>query len=520
VSGPGLVIAEKGADRYLVVPMRESDGVYSPESSGVQRLKAPSIHQPYQVVLVAGGVLALERGAQAGQGRLRFLKVVGEKRFEVLDGLGGLSQDSNLAAVPVDPQVNRIDCLLRESGIDGGRISLLSLDSGHGKVQARQVLATKIGQLSGLLATPGDRKDLVFHYAFETIKESSGGPTPKYRLVRQGFPARTGVQASAAQRERARKLHKDSVILFAHDHDPSRQGFIDFRSGNVAAKAIMLTTDGVDWNRRLRLRCLPDRNTWIPRFASHVQELEVLEAEEQSVVKIVRNVEDIELARKQGRVGAILGVEGVLPPTVESVDWLQDLHRQGLRQLQVFWQHPNPSMGIAEKGILTDYALKLVGECNRLGIVVSCSHLGELATFQVAQSSKHPILRCHDTPKGYAPNGEATDQMIQAIASSGGGRGVFALHFLHGYVRSPDVASLVDAVDYVRDLVGIDHVALGGDYFPEESQRFAVQHVSRLEELTLELVRRGYSDDEIRKVLGLNMLRLYKDVWGSVPSQK
>ena len=103
--------------------------------------------------------------------------------------------------------------------------------------------------------------------------------------------------------------------------------------------------------------------------------------------------------------------------------------------------------------------------------------------------------------------------MILAVTQSGGAHGVFAIHFYAGYIHPPTVDRVVDAIDYVVRLASIDHVALGGDYFPEDGAEWAIPDVTHLYDLTLALVRRGYVDEEIRKILGLNLIRLYERVW-------
>ena len=80
-------------------------------------------------------------------------------------------------------------------------------------------------------------------------------------------------------------------------------------------------------------------------------------------------------------------------------------------------------------------------------------------------ASKDPVIRSHDSPRSIG--GEADDAAILAVAQSGGGHGIFAVHFYQDYIRCTTVERVVDAIDYVIRLAGSEHVALGGDYFPE-----------------------------------------------------
>jgi membrane dipeptidase len=89
---------------------------------------------------------------------------------------------------------------------------------------------------------------------------------------------------------------------------------------------------------------------------------------------------------------------------------------------------------------------------------------------------------------------------------------VIGVHFCTCYYRQTTIDALLGAIDHVVQRVGVDHVALGPDYFPEDRYQWIVP-VSRLSDVTLGLVRRGYSDDEIRKILGENLLALYRRAW-------
>ena len=106
---------------------------------------------------------------------------------------------------------------------------------------------------------------------------------------------------------------------------------------------------------------------------------------------------------------------------------------------------------------------------------------------------------------------------MRAIAKNGG---AICLHFYQGYIRPhhgsrSTVEDLVDNMDYIKKLVGVNYIALGTDYFPEKGYPWirGSETMRDMPNVAREMVRRGYTDDEIQKVLGLNLVRVYRRVW-------
>jgi len=312
------------------------------------------------------------------------------------------------------------------------------------------------------------------------------------------------VWGEETEEERAERLHNSSIIILAHDHTFTAGDFDAAREAGLTAKVLKLTTDGIDWENGQRYE-VTSYEGWRERHLGYLEGVQALADNPEANVTIIRTVEDLYQAKVEGKIGAIIGSEGVryLEGELEA---LEEFHALGTREIQLWWPAGNQAI---VNGQLTAFGRALIAECNRLGIVIDVSHMGGLA-LDVIALSEDPVIVSHDTPSTIG--GEASDALIQAVAASGGGHGVFAIHFINGYVTPPTVARVAYAIDYVRDLVGIEHVALGGDYFPEDGVIWAIP-VSELKELTLELVRRGYSDTEIRQVLGLNLIRLYERVW-------
>lgn len=114
---------------------------------------------------------------------------------------------------------------------------------------------------------------------------------------------------------------------------------------------------------------------------------------------------------------------------------------------------------------------------------------------------------------------ELDDDTVRLIAAH---RGVICVHFMDGYIhprdgtRFPTVEDLVDHIDRVRQVVGIDYVGLGPDYSPMQGWRWVegAERFVNMPNVAREMVRKEYADTEIRKVLGLNLMRVYSKVWG------
>jgi membrane dipeptidase len=317
--------------------------------------------------------------------------------------------------------------------------------------------------------------------------------------------------------ERARRLHDDSLIVIAHDHNFRREDFMDMRAGGVTAKVLKLTTDGIDWNRTTSTRYAVPRDppwAWTNRFLAYLNEVQRIADDQANRVVIIRKPSDIEAAKRQGLTGAILGSEGALQ-LGEDDQWrrrVREFYDAGWRETQLRWSG-NANLFITAQNELTADGAALVGECNRLGILIDVSHLPVPLVRQIVDRSRAPVIRSHDTPVASGVGGEATDELIASVVRSGDGHGVFALHFYSDYYSGdPTLDRLVLAARHVIDRFGIDHVALGADFFPEPG-KWVIPTIREMPLVTMAFVQAGFSDDEIRKILGLNLVQLYERAW-------
>lgn len=211
-------------------------------------------------------------------------------------------------------------------------------------------------------------------------------------------------------------------------------------------------------------------------------------------------------------------------------------YRLGVRQMLLAYNLNNRAGGAChdrDSG-LTGFGREVIAEMNRVGMVVDCSHTGHTTTMQIMEMASQPVIFSHSNPWALRAHGRSiTDEQIRACAKTGGVIGVTGLGYF--LPRRPSaVEAFADCVDYVRDLVGVDHVGVGLDWAPpsprdrafyashrtywpasEYSAPWSMSSVgpADVRGLTATLVGRGWTEKEVRKVLGENFLRVARAVW-------
>ncbi len=229
---------------------------------------------------------------------------------------------------------------------------------------------------------------------------------------------------------------------------------------------------------------------------------------------------DIVRAKEQGRVAVVLGLEGA-EALAGELSALRDFHRLGVRVVGLTWNHRNAAgdgVGVPDAAGLTGFGRELVREMNRLGMIVDVAHLAPAGVRDVLAISRHPVVASHANAHALCPHRRnLTDEQLQAIASQGGVIGVtFVPNFIvsHGWATLP---LLLDHIDHIVRVAGIDHVGLGSDFegFPITPYDMPeLADASGLPHLTEGLLRRGYSPDEVGKILGGNFLHVFREVVG------
>lgn len=260
-------------------------------------------------------------------------------------------------------------------------------------------------------------------------------------------------------------------------------------------------------------------------------------------IVLIRNVDDIHVAKRQGKVGIILGWQNA-SPIENDLRRLEVFHRLGVRIIQLTYNERNLlGNGCYERRDdgLSNYGMDAVREMNRLGILIDLSHAGDRTTLEATELSTQPVACTHSNARAYIDHvRNKTDEVLKLIAEKGGVIGANA--FPESYPNRFD-STITDFIDAVEDLIrriGIDHVAIGTDYTQGQSPEFfnliLSQQGTKLQErsftypdpffhpagmetpdklcnVALELQKRGYSESEITKITGGNWLRLFACVW-------
>src|SRR3990172_6022815 len=262
----------------------------------------------------------------------------------------------------------------------------------------------------------------------------------------------------------------------------------------------------------------------------------------------------------KGLISLPMGMENG-SPIEGKIDNVKYFHNRGIRYITLTHGKDNHISDSTYdtthtwKG-LSEFGKKVVGEMNRVGIMVDVSHVSDDAFYQVIQISKAPVIASHSSCRAFTPGFERnmSDEMIKLMADKGGVINInYGSSFLNGesrkkedvawteittymkahnlkfgdpkvqtYIeeyrkkhdfRNVDISVVSDHIDHVVKLVGVDHVGFGSDFDGVgPSLPVGLEDVSKMPNLIYLLLKRGYSDNDIRKICGENMLRVWSRV--------
>lgn len=233
---------------------------------------------------------------------------------------------------------------------------------------------------------------------------------------------------------------------------------------------------------------------------------------------LVQSSADIAKAQAAGKIAAVMAIEG--GEALEGdLGVLRVLHRLGLRAVGLTWnERNNIADGVGDcrsGGGLSEFGASLIAEMNRLGILVDVSHLSDPGFWDVISLSKQPIIASHSNARAVCNHRRnLTDDQIKALAKNGG---VMGMNFCAAFVREdgqPSLDDLLNHIDHIVQLVGPEHVGLGSDFDGISAAPEGLSDASKMPLITEGLVKRGYSDQQIRLILGENYLRVFRQVWG------
>jgi len=230
--------------------------------------------------------------------------------------------------------------------------------------------------------------------------------------------------------------------------------------------------------------------------------------------------EDAYRFEKEGRLTAFIGLEnGYAIGTDLSL--IADFHAKGVRCLTLCGAADNAICDSAtdpadpEDRGLSDFGGRVVAECNRVGMIIDVSHCSERSFSDVLALSRAPVIVSHSAARALCDHPEnMTDEMIRALADTGG---AIQISFDPGYLtqlKPPGRASvpdMVDHIDHVIRLVGFGSVGIGSD-FDGGGGVSGCNDTSDVLNITLELLRRGHSEQAVEAIWGGNIMRVFKQV--------
>jgi membrane dipeptidase len=257
-----------------------------------------------------------------------------------------------------------------------------------------------------------------------------------------------------------------------------------------------------------------------------VERLFRVEAQSRGQLKVVRTAGELAGCIGSGTIGAILHFEGAEPIDARLRN-LEEYYARGLRSVGLTWSRPNafghgvpfgyPHSPDTGPG-LTPAGKEMVRACNRLGILVDCSHLNEQGFWDVARTSTAPLVATHSAAHAISPvTRNLTDRQLDAIRDSDG---IVGLNFDVSFNR-PDGRRVLDTplevmvrqIDYLVERLGIDRVGLGSD-FDGANLSTELGDVRGVPKLFAALRARGcYGDDDLQKIAAQNWLRVLRLTW-------
>jgi len=260
-------------------------------------------------------------------------------------------------------------------------------------------------------------------------------------------------------------------------------------------------------------------------------------------VRLAYGVDDILSAKAEGKLAVIFMFQscGALE---HNIDMVEVFHRLGVRSMNLAYNQAEATAdGCMEprNGGLTSFGRRAIAEMNRLGVLLDLSHTGVRASLEAMEVSTQPVAFTHSNARAIFDHPRnLTDQQIRACAA---GRGVIGVNghpvFVRAGTASPTLDDLLAQVDYLVETAGIDHVGLGLDFSHGPGQQMPMERYTRMladqlwlpgtlppppwtyplgdarhiGRLSAALVARGWSEGDIRKLLGENFLRLFREVW-------
>jgi membrane dipeptidase len=366
------------------------------------------------------------------------------------------------------------------------------------------------------------------------------------------------------------RVHRSALLIDTHNDVPSRtvEGFdIGSRTGSGHTDIARLKEGGVG----AQFFAVYVAASYVTGNRSANRTLQMIDTVRHDIVDRYPNdfmlavsARDIEEAHRRGKIAALMGIEGG-HAIEDNIRLLRDYYDLGIRYMTLTHSNTNnwadSSGDVSDPNIkhhngLTEFGKDIIREMNRLGMMVDISHVADKTFWDALEVSKAPIFASHSSSRALTRHARnMTDEMIVALGKKGG---VVQVNFYCGFISQkfrdndaadtklldarmaqetagknmsePDrqilseklrkqmrlsgatLADVVDHIDHIRKIAGIDAIGIGGDFDGVSCTPAGLDDVSKYPNLTRALLEKGYSADDIRKIYGGNFLRVMRAV--------
>jgi membrane dipeptidase len=365
------------------------------------------------------------------------------------------------------------------------------------------------------------------------------------------------IKLSESENDRAKELHDKSVIIAGHT---DFQYIVNYKhhqgEHNVYERIVLpqLIKGGITGfiDHGLHSAVLSSKNESLLNLETIIRDVE----ESPEAMLLATSADDFVKAKKEKKIamgiccqgGARRAVSGLISGMYHrELNFLSLLHRVGARCFQPADNSRNEFVDGCEEPAnagLSNFGVMAIEEANRIGMLIDVAHMGDQGILDCAELSKDPICTSHANPRGvHNIFRNISDEGIQAIAEKDGIIGFHGMHYLLcPEDEKPTMKHFLKVCEYIEELVGLDHFAiapdiyaegtwpkerwkrlypnsngtrwlgLGDEWHPPYAETFETYDLWP-HSVTKALVSSGYSDTEIKKILGKNWLRLYQKVW-------
>lgn len=226
----------------------------------------------------------------------------------------------------------------------------------------------------------------------------------------------------------------------------------------------------------------------------------------------------VEQAKAEDKIACILSLEGA-EPLGTDFDRLHAFYRQGVRVIGLTWNYANQvadGAGVTFPHGLTDFGRALIPELNRLGVVIDIAHLAPPGVDDVFQLTRRPIIASHANAQAICPHRRnLSDAQLDQLAQNDGVIGVtFVPEFISANAAEQTLDTLLKHIIHIKGRIGAGHIAIGSDFDGYSGVTAGLEHAGMLPNLTRGLANAGFTEEEIRGVLGLNFLRVFRQATG------